>query len=61
MGAVPPFTFHEELLLIVDRELTLNDEIVFNAGLLGTSIVLQTKDYFRVVTPEYVDHISKPI
>lgn len=61
MGAVPPFIFHEELLLIVDREITLNDEIVFNAGLLGTSIVLQTTDYFKVVTPEYIEHISKPI
>lgn len=61
MGAVPPFTFHKELLLIVDREITLNDEIVFNAGLLETSIVLQMKDYFRVVTPDYIEHISKSV
>lgn len=52
MGAVPPVSFHSDLLLIVDPSLALrNDEISFNAGLRDRSIVIATEDYLRIVTP----------
>jgi Ala-tRNA(Pro) deacylase len=52
IGAIPPFTFNEELHLVVDPTLrTRHDEIAFNAGRLDCSIVMRTDDYFRLATP----------
>ncbi|WP_158783524.1 YbaK/prolyl-tRNA synthetase associated domain-containing protein [Pantoea sp. BAV 3049] len=48
-GAIPPFSFHEELKLIVDPTLCeRNSEIAFNAGLLEKSMVLDAQDYQRI-------------
>lgn len=48
-GAIPPFSFHDELKLLVDPTLCeRNSEIAFNAGLLEKSIVLNVADYQRI-------------
>ncbi|WP_251865303.1 YbaK/prolyl-tRNA synthetase associated domain-containing protein [Achromobacter sp. Marseille-Q4962] len=52
IGAIPPFSFNPELALIVDPTLReRHAEIVFNAGRLDASILLDTEDYFRVARP----------
>jgi len=54
-GSVPPFSFHKNLHLVVDESLLeQNEEIAFNAGLLDRSIVLNVKDYARIVKPVLV-------
>lgn len=45
-GAIPPFSFHPDLLLIADPRLFERyPEIAFNAGLLARSVILNTDDY----------------
>ncbi|WP_439212356.1 YbaK/prolyl-tRNA synthetase associated domain-containing protein [Duffyella gerundensis] len=45
-GAIPPFSFHPDLRLLVDPLLFERfDEIAFNAGLLEKSVILNTNDY----------------
>ena len=52
IGAIPPFTFNDELSLLVDPSLReRHDEIVFNAGRLDASIVMRTEDYFHLTQP----------
>ncbi len=54
-GAIPPFSFHPELKLVVDPMLfQLETEIVFNAGSLERSILLNVEDYGRIVQPELI-------
>lgn len=51
-GAVPPFSFHENLKVIADPSLFERfDEIAFNAGSLEASIKLNSKDYLALVSP----------
>lgn len=51
-GAIPPFSFHTDLKLIVDPLLfNLEQEIVFNAGSLERSILLAVKDYQCIARP----------
>lgn len=53
IGAIPPFSFNPDLHLLVDPSLRdRHDEIVFNAGRLDASILLNTEDYFRLAAPE---------
>ena len=47
-GAIPPFSFHNELKLIVDRKCENNEEIVFNAGRLDRSIFMKFSDYKNI-------------
>lgn len=58
MGCVLPFTFNDDLKLIVDPALKNIDEIVFNAGRLDVSIFIKTNDYFNVSNPNFIK-ISK--
>lgn len=52
IGSIPPFSFHDRLLLVCDEKLFGRfDEIAFNAGLLDRSIVLNTMDYERIAKP----------
>ncbi|WP_170000978.1 YbaK/EbsC family protein [Campylobacter sp. RM16189] len=56
IGSVPPFSFHDRLELIVDSKLFERfEEIAFNAGLLDRSIVLNAKDYERIVKPRLIN------
>ena len=55
-GAIPPFSFHPDLLLIADPTLLSRyDELAFNAGTLERSILLNTRDYANVVNLLLVD------
>jgi Ala-tRNA(Pro) deacylase len=55
-GAVPPFGRPIiDLDLYVDRSVTLNDRIAFNAGSLTDSIIMNTEDYLRITRPEIID------
>lgn len=57
-GAIPPFSFHPNLLLIADPLLFARfDELAFNAGTLELSIILNTQDYQRIAQPTLVEFI----
>lgn len=59
-GAIPPFSFHEELKVIVDPTLCeRNSEIAFNAGLLEKSIVLNAEDYGRIAEKAAADILKE--
>ena len=61
-GSVPPFSFHKNLHLVVDESLLeRNDEIAFNAGLLDRSVVLNAKDYARIVKPVLVKFAKEKV
>jgi Ala-tRNA(Pro) deacylase len=49
MGAVPPFTFHKDLRVMLDMTIADVDQIVFNAGELDVSVAMPTRDYLRIV------------
>lgn len=55
MGAVPPFSFREDLTLIVDPACKANTEVVFNAGRLDRSIFMAFDDFERISQPRYVE------
>lgn len=55
-GAIPPFSFHPELMLVADPSLFERyEELAFNAGTLERSIILNTEDYQRIVNPTFVN------
>jgi len=54
MGTVLPFSFHDDLTLLVDPSLKNVDEIVFNAGKLDTSIFIKTQDYLSICNPRFI-------
>lgn len=57
-GAIPPFSFHPNLLLIADPLLFARfDELAFNAGTLERSIILNMQDYQRIAQPTLVEFI----
>ncbi|AHG75877.1 YbaK/prolyl-tRNA synthetase-associated domain protein [Mannheimia varigena USDA-ARS-USMARC-1296] len=54
-GAIPPFSFHSDLLLVAEPSLFERyDELAFNAGTLECSIILNATDYQRIVNPTLV-------
>ena len=57
-GTILPFSFNDELELLVDPLLLENDEIYFNAARLDRSMVLNTRDYVDVAKPR-LGHIAK--
>lgn len=58
-GAVPPFSFHENLKLVADPSLFQRyEEIAFNAGSLIASVKLKSKDYLNITTPLLLDIIK---
>jgi Ala-tRNA(Pro) deacylase len=53
IGAIPPFTFNDDLALLVDDTLGQRyDQIVFNAGRLDRSILMNAADYLALVKPQ---------
>ena len=50
-GTILPFSFHQELEVIVDPSLLENDELYFNAARLDRSLVLSTRDYLALARP----------
>ncbi len=53
MGAVPPFSFWDELALIADPAIRDNAEVCFNAGRLDRSIFMDLEDYIRLAAPQF--------
>ncbi|MGO2154273.1 MULTISPECIES: YbaK/EbsC family protein [Serratia] len=58
MGAVPPFSFNDALVLRVDERLCRVGRLYFNAGELDKSISLSVDDYFRVVGRHCIGEIA---
>lgn len=50
-GTVLPFSFDQELKLIVDPSLKEHEFIYFNAARLDRSVELKTADYLRITNP----------
>ncbi|ETD70576.1 hypothetical protein V757_07565 [Pelistega indica] len=58
-GAIPPFSFHPELMLVADPSLLQRyPELAFNAGTLEKSIVLKTADYAKIAQPKLIEFIN---
>lgn len=53
MGAVPPFSFSEDLALVVDEDLRRWPEVCFNAGRLDRSIFVDFDGYQRAAAPAF--------
>jgi Ala-tRNA(Pro) deacylase len=51
IGAIPPFSFKKRLILLADPLIQENEQVVFNAGRLDRSIMMQLSDYLRVARP----------
>jgi Ala-tRNA(Pro) deacylase len=52
IGAIPPFSFDDRLMVLADPRIRENPEVVFNAGRLNRSIFMQSDDYLRIAKPE---------
>ena|SRR5687767_4242118 len=51
IGAIPPFSFTDQLPVLADPLIQENEEVVFNAGRLDRSIFMKSADYFRIASP----------
>jgi Ala-tRNA(Pro) deacylase len=54
IGAIPPFSFNDELPVLADPLIRENEEVVFNAGRLDRSIFMRSEDYVRIARPAFV-------
>lgn len=54
IGAIPPFSFNDQLRVLADPLIQENEEVVFNAGRLDRSIFMKRDDYFRIAQPQLV-------
>ena len=54
IGAIPPFSFSDQLPLLADPLIQKNEEVVFNAGRLDRSIMMRLSDYIRIAQPHLV-------
>ena len=52
IGAIPPFSFSDQLQVLADPLIQQNEEIVFNAGRLDRSIFMKRDDYIRIARPQ---------
>jgi Ala-tRNA(Pro) deacylase len=55
IGAIPPFSFNDQLQVLVDPRVSENEEVVFNAGRLDRSIFMSLKDYLRIAKPQILN------
>jgi Ala-tRNA(Pro) deacylase len=54
IGAIPPFSFSDQLQTLADPLIQANEEVVFNAGRLDRSIFMKLDDYLRIAKPQMV-------
>lgn len=62
IGAIPPFSFpgqipgagNDQLQVLADPLINENEEVVFNAGRLDRSIMMNLDDCIRIVKPQMV-------
>lgn len=52
IGAIPPFSFHDQLQVLADPLIQENEDVVFNAGRLDRSIFMKLDDYMRIAQPQ---------
>lgn len=52
VGAIPPFSFNDQLQVLGDPLIRQNEEVVFNAGRLDRSILMKLDDYIRIAKPQ---------
>src|ERR671922_2301533 len=52
IGAIPPFSFSDQLQVLADPLIQENEEVVFNAGRLDRSIFMKLEDYLRIAKPQ---------
>src|SRR5688572_15318070 len=52
IGAIPPFSFSDQLQVLADPLIRENEEVVFNAGRLDRSIFMKLDDYIRIAQPQ---------
>ena len=52
LGAIPPFSFSDQLQVLADPLIRQNEEVVFNAGRLDRSIFMKLDDYLRIAKPQ---------
>lgn len=52
IGAIPPFSFNEQLQVLADPLIKENEEVVFNAGRLDRSIMMKLDDFIRIANPQ---------
>jgi len=55
IGAIPPFSFSDQLQVLADPLLRQNAEVVFNAGRLDRSIFMSLEDYIRIAKPHMAE------
>ena len=55
IGGVPPFSFNKSLILVVDNKCGNNEDIIFNAGRLDKSILMNFNDYKCISGAIYSD------
>jgi len=54
IGAIPPFSFNEQLQVLADPLIQQNEEVVFNAGRLDRSVFMRLDDYIRIAKPKII-------
>src|SRR6266511_5149698 len=59
IGAIPPFSFSDQLQVLADPLIQQNEEVVFNAGRLDRSIFMKLEDYLRIAKPQLVKIASQ--
>ena len=59
IGAIPPFSFNDQLEVLADPLIQENEEVVFNAGRLDRSIFMKLEDYIRIAKPQIVKIASR--
>ena len=52
IGAIPPFSFNDQLQVLADPLIQQNEDVVFNAGRLDRSIFMKLDDYIRIAKPQ---------
>ena len=52
IGAIPPFSFSDQLQVLADPLIQQNEDVVFNAGRLDRSIFMKLADYIRIAKPQ---------
>ena len=60
IGAIPPFSFSDQLEVLADPLVQQNEEVVFNAGRLDRSIFMRCEDYVRIAKPRLVNIAIRP-
>ena len=53
IGAIPPFSFSDQLQVLADPLIQENEDVVFNAGRLDRSIFMKLDDYVRIAKPQF--------